>query len=256
MVVRASRVLLHLGAFLIATGALAWGCGGTLASSPDGGGGDASASSGGSSGGGASSSDSTSSSGGSGSSSSSGSSGSSSSGGSSGGGSCSMGCSTDTQCQRLCPPVANGTLCCDQASGACYATTNNVCPLPLDSGCPTSQPICGVLDSGDFPPNPNTGSPVCDGCIECNCGSPWCICSADSAFDNSGNVTGCLGFVGCFITCLNGNADAGIAPVMDASVPVCAQLCSASHSMQQVQEGEALLSCMVQSCATPTTCGG
>jgi len=257
-----SRKVTYAVGFLPAIVALAWGCGGTLASSPDGGGGDASTSSSGSSGGVASSSGipssggSTSGSGGSGSSSTSGSSASSSSGGSSSGSSCSLGCSSDTQCQQLCPPVANGTLCCDQASGACYATTNNICPLPLDAGCPTTQAICPVLDSGDFPLNPNTGSPGCDGCIECSCGSPWCTCSADSAVDNSGNVTGCLAFVECFITCLTGNADAGIAPAMDASVQGCGQTCSLSHSMQQVQEGEALLSCMVQSCATPTTCGG
>jgi hypothetical protein len=252
MVVRASRVLLHLGAFLIATGALAWGCGGTLASSPDGGGGDASASSGGSSGGGASSSDSTSSSGGSGSSSSSGSSGSSSSGGSSSGGSCPPSCSMDTQCQQLCAPVASGTFCCDQASGACYATTNSTCPVPADdAGCPSGGPICAPDDAGNIPPNPNTGFTGCDDCIECSCAATWCTCMGDTGFDDAGSYTGCLGYAKCVIDCVNGVSDAG-GPGMTASQ--CFQLCSPGYTPQQLQEGASFEGCIVGSCATPSTC--
>jgi hypothetical protein len=53
---------------------------------------------------------------------------------SSGGGTCGA-CTTDSDCQSSCPPVAGGgTNCCDVGSGVCYATTQNTCPVPSDGG--------------------------------------------------------------------------------------------------------------------------
>jgi hypothetical protein len=139
-----------------------------------------------------------------------------------------------------------GTNCCDQGSGVCYATTNSTCPVPVDA-CPSGGPICAPNDAGITPPNPNIGSTGCDDCIECSCGSAWCACAGDSgAPDASGNPTGCLGYVSCVSTCIG---DGGVAQS-------CAPQCGAAYSAQQTQEGNALLTCVVGSCATPTTCGG
>ena len=53
---------------------------------------------------------------------------------SSGGGTCGA-CTSDSDCQSSCPPVAGGgTNCCDVGSGVCYATTQNTCPVPSDGG--------------------------------------------------------------------------------------------------------------------------
>jgi hypothetical protein len=164
-------------------------------------------------------------------------------------------CTSDQECQASCPPVmGGGTNCCDQGSGVCYATQNPTCPVPADA-CPSGGPICSPDDAGNTPPNPNTGSTGCDDCIECSCASSWCSCVADSSVDASGNATGCLGYTNCIVTCLNGNPDAGVPPA-DGGVQQCVQLCGPSYTQQQVQEGDALLSCLASSCTSPTACGG
>jgi hypothetical protein len=44
-------------------------------------------------------------------------------------------CTSDAQCQAECPPVqGGGTNCCDTGSGVCYATTQPMCPVPMEAG--------------------------------------------------------------------------------------------------------------------------
>ena len=256
------RARLCVAGVLVASVALAWSCGGTLASSPDGGAADASTSSSGSDSGivsssGSTSSGSTSSGGSSGSGgSSSGSSGSSSggSGSSSGGPWCNDGCTNDWVCQNDCPKIANGILCCNQFSGACYPTTNSVCWSVPDAGCPTTpttNPICPVAHGGKLPANPNTGKPGCDGCIECTSGASWCFCAGDSADDNSG----CLGFVNCVLTCMNGNTDAGAVPPYGVDPNACETQCAPLYKGQHVLYGDDLIGDLQQNCSSAAACG-
>lgn len=56
--------------------------------------------------------------------------------GSGGGGACGA-CTSDSQCQAMCPAVSGGgTNCCDVGSGICYATTTATCPAAVDAGGP------------------------------------------------------------------------------------------------------------------------
>jgi hypothetical protein len=49
------------------------------------------------------------------------------------GGTCGSG-TTDSECQRSCPPVqGGGTNCCDVGSGV-YATPQSTCPVPNEAG--------------------------------------------------------------------------------------------------------------------------
>jgi hypothetical protein len=44
-------------------------------------------------------------------------------------------CTSNAQCQSECPPVQGGGInCCDTGSGVCYATTQPMCPVPVDAG--------------------------------------------------------------------------------------------------------------------------
>jgi hypothetical protein len=77
----------------------------------------------------------------------------------------------------------------------------------------------------------------------------WCACAADSGVDDAGIPTGCLGFVTCLQACLH-PADGG----MGGSVTACAQHCGQGYSVQQDNEGAALVSCIVRSCPSVTQC--
>jgi hypothetical protein len=119
-----------------------------------------------------------------------------------------------------------------------------MCDTPLDAAF-----SCG--DAGPIPP-PDTGSAGCDTCIE-NCASmEWCVCAADSSIDDAGQPGGCLGFVGCVQLCLYPPADSG---VDGGTVTGCSMQCGAAFSMQQDNEGAALLSAIVSNCAAKTECG-
>lgn len=49
-------------------------------------------------------------------------------------------CSQDHQCQASCPPVTNGSNCCDVETGTCYQSSRPTCPPPLDGqNCYLSQ---------------------------------------------------------------------------------------------------------------------
>jgi hypothetical protein len=92
----------------------------------------------------------------------------------------------------------------------------------------------------------------CDVCIEGCCQPDWCACAGDSGVDDAGQPVGCLGFVACVQICLYPPADSG---VDGGTVTTCAQQCGANYSMGQVQEGSALLTCIVGNCAATTQCG-
>ncbi|HTQ48956.1 MAG TPA: hypothetical protein VMI75_39630 [Polyangiaceae bacterium] len=52
------------------------------------------------------------------------------------GGACGA-CTSDSQCQSMCPAVSGGgTNCCEVGSGICYATTTATCPAAVDAGGP------------------------------------------------------------------------------------------------------------------------
>ena len=157
-------------------------------------------------------------------------------------------------CQNDCPKIANGILCCNQFSGACYPTTNSVCWSVPDAGCPTTpttNPICPVAHGGKLPANPNTGKPGCDGCIECTSGASWCFCAGDSADDNSG----CLGFVNCVLTCMNGNTDAGAVPPYGVDPNACETQCAPLYKGQHVLYGDDLIGDLQQNCSSAAACG-
>ncbi len=111
------------------------------------------------------------------------------------------------------------------------------------------------------PPLGMTGSAGCDQCVASFCDDSWCACAGDSSvgdagslLDDAGAFEGCLGFVSCVSNCLyNGDPDAGLPS--NPSVQQCAGLCGPDYTAQQQQEGAALLSCVVSSCNTPSTCG-
>jgi len=70
--------------------------------------------------------------------------------------------------------------------------------------------------------------------------------------DDAGQPLGCLGFVACVETCAYPPADSG---ADSGTLDECAHTCAGSYSPGQVQEGSALLSCIVNSCASTTQCG-
>jgi hypothetical protein len=37
-------------------------------------------------------------------------------------------CKNDSECQASCPPVTQGSICCDGATGVCYSTFASACP--------------------------------------------------------------------------------------------------------------------------------
>lgn len=44
-------------------------------------------------------------------------------------------CTSDQDCENACPPVQNGSNCCDTSTGICYAYNSTVCPAPVqDAG--------------------------------------------------------------------------------------------------------------------------
>ena len=45
-------------------------------------------------------------------------------------------CTSDQDCQNVCPPVTNGGAnCCDTTTGICYAFASSTCPAPVaDAG--------------------------------------------------------------------------------------------------------------------------
>jgi hypothetical protein len=45
-----------------------------------------------------------------------------------GGGTCVPSCSSDSDCQNSCPPVAGGVNCCDSMSGMCFPSQTAACP--------------------------------------------------------------------------------------------------------------------------------
>jgi len=132
-------------------------------------------------------------------------------------------------------------------SSALCGVVGEGCAVPFDA-----LFLCGSSADSVTAGPPNTGVPCCDQCIEGCCAPDWCTCAGDSGFDDAGQPTGCLAFVACVQSCLDPPADSGV----DGGTPtVCVTQCSPSYSMNQVQEGSALLTCIIGSCASPSLCG-
>jgi hypothetical protein len=50
---------------------------------------------------------------------------------------CVASCAADQDCQKSCPSVQNGVNCCDTATGVCFSSQTQQCPVPpQDSGSP------------------------------------------------------------------------------------------------------------------------
>jgi hypothetical protein len=133
------------------------------------------------------------------------------------------------------------------SSGSSSGVEAGNCDVPLDGAF-----SCGAGDASAAIQPPNTQSPGCDQCIEGCCAFTWCACAGNSGMDDAGQPTGCLGFVECVESCLYPESDSG----SDAgTLNTCSQQCDANYLMGQVDEGTALLSCLVGSCASTTQCG-
>jgi hypothetical protein len=132
------------------------------------------------------------------------------------------------------------------SSGSSSGVEAGNCDVPLDGAF-----SCGAGEASVIQP-PATQSTGCDRCIEGCCAFTWCACAGDSGMDDAGQPVGCLGFVTCVETCAYPPADSGA----DAgTLNECAQRCGTNYSPGQTQEGKALLSCIVGSCASTTQCG-
>jgi hypothetical protein len=133
------------------------------------------------------------------------------------------------------------------SSGSSSGFEAGNCDVPLDGAF-----SCGAGEASAIQP-PNTQSKGCDQCIEGCCSFAWCACAGDSSSDDAGQSGGCLGFVTCVENCAYPAADSGAdgGPTFDE----CAQQCGPAYLQGQTQEGMALLSCILGSCASTTQCG-
>jgi hypothetical protein len=113
----------------------------------------------------------------------------------------------------------------------------------------------GLVDTGwvcPFVPGSSAGA-ACDTCIQSSCDAVWCTCAEDR-YGNEAGVPGCFAYLTCLQSC---PADGGVSG--DASVPgdagACAECAPGTYSATQEQEGQAVLSCIAQSCATECPAG-
>ena len=134
------------------------------------------------------------------------------------------------------------------SSGSSSGVEAGNCDVPLDGAF-----SCGAGEASVIQP-PNTQSPGCDQCIEGCCSFAWCACAGDSGSDDAGQPGGCLGFVTCVENCAYPAGDSG-ADGGGGTFTECAQQCGPNYSAGQTQEGMALLSCLLGSCASTTQCG-
>jgi hypothetical protein len=93
----------------------------------------------------------------------------------------------------------------------------------------------------------------CDLCIEGCCGDLYCRCTGDSAAADAGAPSGCVGYLACVQMCRFPQGDSG---TDGGSLMQCGAQCAPAFAMSQVVEGDALLACLNQSCATSRTCLG
>jgi hypothetical protein len=110
---------------------------------------------------------------------------------------------------------------------------------PLDTGW-----VCPLI------PESSVGA-GCDACIQTRCDARWCTCAQDQQVDDGG-TQGCLTSLFCAWSC---PADAGgtgeSSDAGDGGEPGPCSACGpGAFTTAQQQEGQALLSCIAQSCAT------
>jgi hypothetical protein len=102
-----------------------------------------------------------------------------------------------------------------------------------DAPAPDTGWACPVI------PESNVGAD-CDACIQKSCDAQWCACEGDTTLVEAGTPE-CLAYLTCLEDCPDGG-DAGGCPGGG-----CAAVASSPTSQQK---GQALLMCIVQSCAT------
>jgi hypothetical protein len=112
-----------------------------------------------------------------------------------------------------------------------------------DSGC--DQDDSGVdafvVDTGwvcPLIPESNAGAD-CDTCVQTHCDAAWCTCAQDTG-TSDGAVSACLAYLSCAVTCPLDGGDAG----------ACAGCSPGTFTPAEQQQGQALSSCIAQSCAT------
>jgi len=116
------------------------------------------------------------------------------------------------------------------ATEGCGASDAAVDVAPFDTGW-----VCPLI------PETDVGA-GCDACIQSRCDVAWCTCAQDQQVDEAG-TQGCLPSVTCGWSCLADAGDSG----------ACAGCGAGAFTQAQQQEGQALLSCVAQSCATACT---
>jgi len=132
------------------------------------------------------------------------------------------------------------------SSGSSGVEAGN-CDVPLDGAF-----SCGAGEASVIQP-PNTQFAGCNQCIEGCCSFAWCACAGDSGMGDGGEALGCLGFVACVEDCAYPPGDSGADG--GGTFDECAQRCGPNYAQGQTQEGMALLSCLLGSCASTTQCG-
>jgi hypothetical protein len=97
-----------------------------------------------------------------------------------------------------------------------------------------------VVDTGwacPVVPESNVGA-SCDTCVQTHCDAAWCKCAQDTG-TSDGGVSACLAYLSCLATCPADGGEAG----------PCSGCSSGAFTPAEQLEGQALSSCIAQSCA-------
>jgi len=141
-----------------------------------------------------------------------------------------VGCSQSSGGQTQATPEAGAPdtgACAADAAEGCSASDAALDVAPFDTGW-----ACPLIPQSDV-------GAGCDACIQSRCDAAWCTCAQDQQVDDAG-TQGCLPSVTCGWSCPVDAGDSG----------ACAGCGAEVFTQAQQQEGQALLSCIAQSCAT------
>jgi hypothetical protein len=141
------------------------------------------------------------------------------------------GCSQSSGGQTQATPEAGAQEASTCSAEGCGASDAAVDVAPFDAGW-----VCPLIPESDV-------GAGCDACIQSSCDAPWCTCAQDQQVNDAG-TQGCLTSVSCGWSCPADAGDSG----------ACGGCGEGAFTAAQQQEGQALLSCIAQSCAT--ACAG
>lgn len=85
----------------------------------------------------------------------------------------------------------------------------------------------------------STAGADCDTCVQTHCDAAWCACAQDTG-TSDGGVSACLAYLSCLASCPVDGGDGG----------ACAGCAPGAFTQAEQEQGQALSSCMAQSCAT------